>query len=60
MPNFNDAAGREAKGSLVRLPPDLHERLKAAAKRERRSMASQIIVMLEQGIAQVEKEDEAA
>ena len=61
MPNTNDIAGRGAKGSLLRLPPDLRERLKEKAKIERRSMNSQIIVLLEQALpAENEKADAAA
>jgi len=39
------------KRSLLRLPDDLHRKLKAAAGRERRSLHDEILVLLERGLA---------
>jgi hypothetical protein len=35
---------------LLRLPPDLHERLRLLAARERRSLHGQILYLLEQAM----------
>ena len=35
---------------LLRLPPDLHERLRRLAVRERRSLHGQILYLLEQAV----------
>lgn len=60
MPNFNDESGRRAKASLVRLPEALRVRLKASAQADRRSVASQIIVLLEQALLANEKAEAGA
>ncbi len=36
----------------VRLPEELHEKLKVAAERDRRSLNAMIIVMIERGLAE--------
>jgi plasmid stability protein len=38
------------KRSLLRLPDDLHDKIKAAAARERRSVANEIVVLLERSL----------
>lgn len=45
---------------VLRLPAGLAERLKEAARLERRSMNSQIIVLLERALPENEKADTAA
>lgn len=40
------------KRSWLRLPDDLHEKLKAAAARERRSVANEIVCLLERALAE--------
>lgn len=39
------------KRSVLRLPDDLHEKIKAAAARERRSLHNQIVCLLERSLA---------
>jgi len=39
------------KRSLLRLPDDLHEKIKAAAARERRSVHNEIVCLLERSLA---------
>jgi hypothetical protein len=39
------------KRSVLRLPDELHERIKAAAARERRSLHNQIVCLLERSLA---------
>jgi len=46
-------------GFLLRLPPELHDRLKALAARERRSLQGQILYLLERAM-EVEQEGKAA
>lgn len=50
VPNANAIAGRGAGSTLVRLPEELRERLRSSAVADRRSMNSQIIVLLERAL----------
>lgn len=45
-----DLVASDEKTSLLRLPANLHERIKASARAERRSMHSQMIVLLERAV----------
>jgi hypothetical protein len=45
---------------VLRLPPDLHDRLKALAARERRSLHSQILYLLQRAIDADQEEKAAA
>jgi hypothetical protein len=56
--------GEPASGTIegvrnlgLRVPDDLHEWLLAVATRERRSLNSQVIVLLERVRAEMERED---
>jgi plasmid stability protein len=40
------------KRSVLRLPDELHEKIKAAAARERRSVANEIVCLLERALAE--------
>ena len=46
-----------SKNLLLRLPAELHERITALAKHERRSINSQIVYILENGIKQESEHD---
>lgn len=62
MPNFNDTTGRAVKGAVLRLPPEIRTAIEHQARRQRRSMNSQIIVLLEKALEAeaTTKEGEAA
>jgi hypothetical protein len=40
---------------LVRFPPEVYERLAAAARRERRSVTAQVVRFVEEGLARLER-----
>lgn len=50
----------EDKAITFRVPADLKERFEAAAKAERRSVTGALVVLMEQRVAELEADREAA
>ena len=57
MPSDKDA---EPIKFMLRLPPDLHERLRVLALRERRSQHAQMLYLLERVLVEAEEESSKA
>lgn len=45
---------------LVRFPPEVYARLAAVARRERRSVTAQVVRLVEEGLARLERAEQTA